>query len=31
MNKLILAPDSFKGTLEAVEVCRILAQAARKT
>lgn len=31
MQQIILAPDSFKGTLEAVEVCRILAQAARKT
>lgn len=30
MNKLVLAPDSFKGTLDAGGVCQILAQAAHR-
>lgn len=30
MEKLILAPDSFKGTLRAGEVCEILSRAARQ-
>lgn len=31
MKKLIFAPDSFKGTLTAVEVCQTLSKAAHKT
>lgn len=30
MNKLILAPDSFKGTLDAGAVCQAVAQAAQR-
>jgi glycerate kinase len=30
MNKIIIAPDSFKGCLSAIEICEIIAAAARQ-
>ena len=30
MKRIILAPDSFKGTLSAREVCRVEARAIRR-
>lgn len=30
MNKIVIAPDSFKGTLSSVEVCRIISKALKE-